>query len=385
MKIIFISNRLTPHQIPICNAFHQKHQFFFIETMKEAIVEIGWLADGSKYPYVIPYTEDDDEIQRIHKLILDADVVIIGSAPDTYIIPRLKREKLTFKYAERFYKHGLNIRTLPRAVIGTWLHHGRFQKYPLYMLCASAYTPYDCARFGNYKNRMYKWGYFPETKHYDIDGLIQAKSKTSILWCGRMLDLKHPDDAISVAVQLKQAGYQFDLNLIGNGELYPILENMIAENGIGDCVHLLGAKPSDEVRGYMEKAGIYLFTSDRQEGWGAVLNESMNSGCAVVASHAIGSVPFLLKHGENGYVYHSGNVDELYQRVKYLLDNPAEQTRLGKNAYKTIITEWNAKNAAKQFVRVAQLLLDCGELGDLPKTGPCSRADVLEDDWFDEQ
>lgn len=49
---------------------------------------------------------------------------------------------------------------------------------------------------------------------------------------------------------------------------------------------------ASEVRSYMEKADIYLFTSDFNEGWGAVLNESMNSGCAVVASHAIGSVPF---------------------------------------------------------------------------------------------
>ena len=49
----------------------------------------------------------------------------------------------------------------------------------------------------------------------------------------------------------------------------------------------------------MEKSEIFLFTSDKGEGWGAVLNESMNSACAVVASHAIGSVPFLLKDGEN--------------------------------------------------------------------------------------
>ena len=33
----------------------------------------------------------------------------------------------------------------------------------------------------------------------------------------------------------------------------------------------------------MEQADIYLFTSDRNEGWGAVANEAMNSACAMVA------------------------------------------------------------------------------------------------------
>jgi hypothetical protein len=36
--------------------------------------------------------------------------------------------------------------------------------------------------------------------------------------------------------------------------------------------------PPEEVRVHMEQSNIYLFTSDFGEGWGAVLNEAMNSG-----------------------------------------------------------------------------------------------------------
>ena len=49
-----------------------------------------------------------------------------------------------------------------------------------------------------------------------------------------------------------------------------------------------------------------------QEGWGAVLNEAMNSGCACIASHAIGSAGFLIEHGENGFVYRDGDMDDFY-------------------------------------------------------------------------
>ena len=158
------------------------------------------------------------------------------------------------------------------------------------MLCAGAFTYADFAKHGSFINKAYKWGYFPETKRYEsIERLVEKKKKNSILWCGRFIDWKHPDDALCVAERLKAAGYSFALNIIGAGELEPKLKSMIEQYGLNDCVHMLGAMPPENVREYMESSQIYIFTSDRSEGWGAVLNESMNSGCAVVASDAIGA------------------------------------------------------------------------------------------------
>ena len=121
---------------------------------------------------------------------------------------------------------------------------------------------------------------------------------------------------------------------------------------------MLGAMKPEQVRAYMEKSEIFLFSSDRNEGWGAVLNESMNSGCAVVASHAIGSVPFLLDNGKNGYIYKNGDMDDMYQKVKSLMDNPGKRREISKNAYTTIANEWNAENAASKLLVLAQALLN---------------------------
>ena len=100
----------------------------------------------------------------------------------------------------------------------------------------------------------------------------------------------------------------------------------------------------------------------------------MNSGCAVVASRAIGSVPYLLRDGENGLIYESGNTDELYEKVKLLLDEPERQRRLGFNAYKTMTELWNAEVAAERFVELAKRVL-CGEKSPmLFDDGPCGKA-----------
>ena len=125
-------------------------------------------------------------------------------------------------------------------------------------------------------------------------------------------------------------------------------------------------------------------TSDRQEGWGAVLNEAMNSGCAVVASHSAGSTHYLIKHKENGLIYTSGNIDDLYNKVKYLLNDPAEQKKLGASAYNTITDEWNAQTAAQRLVRLFKAVLDGEKSPDLYPSGPCSKAYVIKDDWFNE-
>ncbi len=316
------------------------------------------------------------------QLLVDADVVVFGNAPENMIMERLKKGRLTLRYAERFYKNGKSFKNWLRDYVGAWLHHGRFQKYPIYMLCASAYTAIDAARFGNYKNRCFRWGYFPETRVYETSLWEREKQQDvpTVLWAGRMIDWKHPNDAILAAEKLKKSGYHFRMKLIGSGPMEEQLQQMVAKKNLSDCVELLGLKSPEEVRSYMEQANIYLFTSDFGEGWGAVLNESMNSACAVVTSHAVGAAPFLVKDGENGCIYRSGDVDMLVEKVKALLDHPMEQRRLGEAAYKTITETWNAQTAAERLL----VLADCLRSGkEVPfRDGPCSKAEILRENWI---
>ena len=394
MKLVFISNYISHHQKPFCDAMKQKigKNFIFMETMpmEKERLDMGW--EPIRENYVFRTYESNESEKKAKKIAVDAEIVILGSASDNYIIPRLKTKKLTFKYAERFYKTGLTLRNLPHAAAGAWLHHGRFQRYPLYMLCASAYTPVDAAIFHNYIGRTYKWGYFPEVKRYDVAELMEKKqaaasvgvehSRISILWAGRLIGWKHPEAAVQLAASLKEKGYSFRMSMIGNGEMEMQLHDMIREKGLEDCVEMLGAMPPEEVRRHMEKADIYLFTSDFNEGWGAVLNESMNSGCAVVASHAIGSVPFLIKNGENGLIYENGNQLDLEKQVLRLLEDGAFRKKIAENAYETMINLWNAETAAERFLTLTEKLLKNENTDSLFLDGPCSKAAILKNDWY---
>lgn len=386
MRVTFYSNFLNHHQLPFSLAMKDRvddYTFIATEPTPQERRDMGYADMNHHYPFVLTTYDSEENKAKSYELAMDSDIVILGSAPDAYIVPRLKSKKLTFKYSERLYRKDKLLKKFPRHLIGAWLHHGRFQKYPLYMLCASSYTAADCARFHNYVGRTYKWGYFPEVKKQNLDELFALKrvnKKASILWAGRHIELKHPDASILLAVELKKRGYCFELNIIGNGNLTLQLKEMVMDNHLDDCVNMLGAMAPEKVRKYMEAADIFLFTSDFQEGWGAVLNESMNSGCAVVASHAIGSVPFLIKDGENGLIYENGNQEQLTQKVEFLLKDAAFRERMGRAAYQTLYDEWNAGTAAERVLLLVERLQN-GK--DTPfMTGPCSRAEILENGWY---
>ena len=383
MKITFVSNLFNHHQKYVSDALsrdtNQGYRFIATMGMPDHLKKVGY-QEFSRIPYIINAYENESMKKAALEEINASDVVIFGSAPDEYIRRYKKQRRILFRYSERPLKKG--------SEPGKYLF--RLAKWKLlqnpgqstFLLCAGAFTSSDFSKFFLYKNRAYKWGYFPETKKYDISELIRKKDHTKILWVGRFLDWKHPDDALRVAKKLKDAGTSFTMDIVGAGAMELQLKEMADALGLTDRVSFPGPAPSDQVRGLMEEAGIYLFTSDRNEGWGAVLNESMNSGCAVVASHAIGSVPYLMKHRKNGLVYRSGNVDELYEKVKYLLDHPEEQERLGQAAYETITGEWNAEVAAERLIALSEHLIAGEKHPNLYQTGPCSRAEIIKDEWF---
>ena len=383
MKLVFISNYFNHHQKPFCDEMYQKlgADFTFISTtvMREERRKLGY-GQGETPPYVLLSYENEQKRSQAISLINEADAVIAGGVPNEFLLERIKRNQLLLRYAERPFKK-------PKSCLKKFYHALAFRKRDLfkrnvYMLCASAYATQDYASVGAYRNRTYKWGYFPAVKAYDVDALLSKKKSNTIMWCGRFIDWKHPDDAIVLARKLKDAGCDFQLNMVGTGEMEAQLHQLAEELHVSDCVHFLGSMPPEQVRAHMESAGIYLHTSDRQEGWGAVLNESMNSGCAVVASHAIGSVPFLLRDGENGAIYQSGDLDMLFDKVKYLLKYPAMQADYGHAAYQTMIDMWNAGVAADRILQLIERLLAGEKHPCLFETGPCSVAKNIKNNGY---
>lgn len=377
MKIVFVSNYFNHHQKPLCEELYSilGDDFYFISTgkMRTERIVLGYHTEYIPR-YVFFAYETEQNHQKALEMIDRADAVIAGAVPESYLSDRLRQRKLVLRYAERpFKKEPSFLRRLYNRIRFRWRDKGNQN---VYMLCASAYAAADFASVGMYKNRMYRWGYFPDAKKYNTEELLAGKKRRTMLWCGRFIDWKHPDDAIRVAGALKERGCEFQLNMIGTGDMEEELKCLAEACDVADRVHFLGAMSPEQVRVHMEEAGIYLFTSDRQEGWGAVLNEAMASGCAVVASDAAGATPFLIRNGENGFVYQSGNIDMLVEKVQLLLCHETAQAQYGQMAYRTIMDTWNAGIASERLIRLVERILPEDKDVCLFAEGPCSSADI---------
>ena len=369
MKILFLSNYFNHHQAPLCDALHTLTggKFCFVETasMPREQRELGY--PRLERAYLLSW---ENERGRVLEEVGNADVVIAGEAPQRLVRRRLLTGKLTFRYSERPLREGLEVwKILPRLLRWHWWNP---LWADLYLLSTGAYTAGDYAKFGLFRGKSFRWGYFPEVKKQNRETLFSQKEPTQILWCGRLLELKHPEQALEAAARLYREGYRFMLTFLGSGEQEHLLKDRVKQENMEHCVRFPGAVPQEKVAEYMEKAGIFLFTSDKGEGWGAVLNEAMACGCAVAASLGPGSVPYLIKDGENGLVYPENNVEALTKKLRFLLENPEKQAVFGEKAMETVGSLWSPEEAARRLIRLSEALLR-GENGrNLYAEGPCS-------------
>ena len=383
-RLVFVSNYFNHHQKALAEEFVKiygsDYTFIAMTPFNQARLAIGY-KDMNQAPFVLRAYESPEVAQEARNLINEAECVIVAGMPVSVVSSRLALGKITFMQSERFFKSPI-WKDIARFVKYSRYSGGRTQardpKAKFYLLCASAYAAWDYSVCGLFRGKAYRWGYFPEVKRYDdVDGLISRKENGTILWAGRFLALKHPELAIQLAENLKAQEKTFRLKIIGSGELQEDIAQMITAKNLHDCVELTGALPVEQVRTEMEKASIFLFTSDRHEGWGAVVNESMNSACALVAADKIGSVPYLVKDGHNGIIFRDRNIDDLTEKVGALLDEPAKISQLGRNAYETITGEWSAETAARRFAELSERLKVSDSAVSLWEDGPGSIAPVL--------
>ena len=373
MKIVFVSNYLNHHQKPLADKLYELTAggFLFIQTEEVAQErrKLGWHDDYSE-PYLIVYQR---EPERCRKQIEMADAVVIGGSSDEYIRERLRSNGLIFRYEETIFKNGWKDLLQPGKWKMLWVCHFRYRKNSVYMLCASGNAAKEFRRLGLYRGKMFRWGYFPVKIAYDVPKLMEGKEKSvpEILWCARFIWWKHPEKMVELARKLKNQGILFHCTMLGTGELYDRTAETVRREGLEELVSLPGSTSPEEVRECMRTADIFLATSGREEGWGAVVNEAMNAGCAVVANKSMGAAPYLIEDGVDGYVY--GTDDEMYSVVRDLCADPAKRGKVGAAAYDKIADLWNSDVAAERLIRQVRAQT-AGEPVPVYREGPCSQA-----------
>lgn len=379
MKLVFYCNYLNHHQGLVADELYKLlgDDYAFVATLPRNDKELKGGVDYSSRPYCILAGESTEAHDKALELARTADVCVFGACSQEYAVERAKQKNsgLSFEMGERWLKRGL-INVLSPTLRRWWMNYMRYyHRKPFYKLCSSAFVAKDDVKLGAYKGRHYKWGYFTGVDlGFDVETSLDVSTSeiTPLMWCSRFLTWKHPELPILMAERMKKERLLFFLDLYGSGEVEQKSRDMASRLGLDDVVRFHGAIPNDQVLKEMRRHKIFLFTSDRFEGWGAVANEAMSQGCALVGSDAIGSVPYLVDNCRNGMIFKSGDVDSLTDCVRTLIENRSLLEDIRHNAVKTMQTIWSPAVAARNLLKLIDDIKN-GRSCSI-KEGPCSKA-----------
>lgn len=153
------------------------------------------------------------------------------------------------------------------------------------------------------------------------------KSKFTVCMVGRLNQQKRYDRAFEVIRKLKDDGYDFELWILGSGELETELKEMVETLNINDIVSFKGfQKP---VYPYMKEADIFLNTSE-SEGYPLTLCEALCLGLPIIATNITGSNEILM-NSKAGILVEE-DIVSIYNGLKRMIDNKSFREECFANA-----------------------------------------------------
>src|SRR5882672_5596007 len=138
------------------------------------------------------------------------------------------------------------------------------------------------------------------------------------------------------------------LDLVGAGPLREALVARVDELGLGGVVTFLGAKSIIEIAELFMNSTASVLPS-HSEPWGLVVNESLSYGCPVVVSNVCGCVPDLVIDGVTGYSFDAGNIGELTNALRSVIEMAADRAAVAKNCLR-VISGFTPNRAAAQIL-----------------------------------
>ena len=378
MRIIQVSNLVSHHQLPLARELarlvgEENFRFCATQVPDPERLRLGWLSQDDEAWIIRAGERESDKIQ-FEQWWDSADVVICGERRFERMADRVAMGKLCFYMSERWWKPPIGMaRLLHPMFLNMAMQFYKISKSPFFhYLPVGPFAERDISFLSNFKERMWRWGYFTDI-HESAQHLRSLSGKLRVLWVGRMLDWKRVSTLLLALAELETNHVAFELTLIGNGKERIRLEKMASKLLHCQSYSFREPVPAADVPQIMSQNDIYVLPSSAYEGWGAVVNEAMDCGCAVVASDATGAAAAMIEDGVNGLLFKPGDWVALANLLKQLASNGDLRKNLANAAQRTIHEIWSPHVVAERFCNVSGALL---ANRDVPvyTSGPMSRS-----------
>ena len=180
------------------------------------------------------------------------------------------------------------------------------------------------------------------------DGLEADSSGPTILWVGRFAPVKNLNELILSFNKLRNTGIDAELVLVGDGPLRSDIERKAEKYNIRDSIRFEGYISHEKLPSFYRGADIFALSS-RHESFGMVLLEAMACGTPVVAPQ-IDYIPEIVSDRQTGLLYESGDSNDMYVKMRKLLENSKRRRKMGQNAREAVVSTFTWKQQAEKLI-----------------------------------
>jgi colanic acid/amylovoran biosynthesis glycosyltransferase len=230
---------------------------------------------------------------------------------------------------------------------GSNVYSDLFEKGDLF-LPISAYWKNKLLSMGcpDKKVRVHRMGIDTERFKYRIRP--RKNNTIKILSVARLVEKKGIQFAIEAVSKIVEKYSNIEYSIAGDGPLSEHLNMLIQSFNLEKRVKILGWKSQDEIAVLMSEADILLAPSitgsdGDMEGIPVVLMEACAQGLPAISSFHSG-IPELIQDGISGFLTKEGDVDQIAEKLRWMIDNPEKCSEMADKARAHVIENFDIKN-----------------------------------------
>jgi len=173
---------------------------------------------------------------------------------------------------------------------------------------------------------------------------------------GRLVEKKGVDTLILALSRVSKQGFDFKLEIAGDGPLMDELRNLASEHDLNPKITFRGAMPHDEVFHWLKTLDIFVLACKKdkngdQDGIPVVLMEAMATGIPVISTY-ISGIPELIEDGVSGMLARPGDPTSLSEKIESLLKDPSLPSSMAQSAIRRIREEFDTDVNIERLVRL---------------------------------
>jgi glycosyltransferase involved in cell wall biosynthesis len=153
------------------------------------------------------------------------------------------------------------------------------------------------------------------------DGIAKPVDKVVFLYAGQLIPRKGVRQLVESVSRLSpDEQTQLELWLVGDGKQREELEAFIRDNGLEDCVRLLGRQPYEKISSFYCAADVFVMPT--LDDYRALVGfEAISHGLPMLHSIHDGSHLEVVEQGENGFTFDPEDIVAAAEKLRWFLEN----------------------------------------------------------------